>query len=85
MASSNKNVQVPMDEELLAALDELSRSRGSSRSAIIRHACREYLRESREEELDEVYEQGYRRVPEDTAIGQSQAALAASTLPEESW
>lgn len=85
MVSSNKNVQVPMDAELLAALDELSHSRGSSRSAIIRRACREYLREAREEALDEVYERGYRRLPEDTAIGQSQAALTATTLPEESW
>lgn len=85
MVSSAKIVQVPIDEELLASLDELSRGRRTSRSAVIRDACREYLRRLREEALDEVYERGYRRTPEDTATGETQASLAAQVLPEESW
>ena len=85
MALSKRVVQVPIDEALLASLDELSRARGSSRSAIIRRACREYLERAREGALDEVYERGYQRVPEDTAVGQAQASLAAQVLPEESW
>ncbi len=85
MTRSNKIVQVPFDEELLAALDELSRARDSSRSAIIRRACRDYLARVREEALDETYERGYQRVPEDTRIGETQALLAAQSLPEEPW
>lgn len=85
MTSSNRIVQVPIDENLLAQLDELSRAEGGSRSAVIRRACREYLRRVREDALDEVYERGYQRVPEDTAVGQAQASLAAQVLPEESW
>ncbi len=85
MVSSAKIVQVPIDEELLASLDELSRGRRTSRSAVIRDACREYLRRLREEALDEVYERGYRRTPEGTATGETQASLAAQVLPEESW
>ena len=85
MASSNRIVQVPIDEELLVALDELSQERGSSRSALIRSACREYLRWVREEALDEVYERGYQRIPEEAAVSQAQASIAAQALPKESW
>ena len=81
----NKIVQVPMEKELLAALDELSKAQASSRSAIIRRACHEYLRRVREEALDDEYERGYRRIPESESVGQAQAALAAQVLPEESW
>ncbi len=85
MRTPNKIVQVPMEENLLTALDELSKARASSRSAIIRRACREYLRRVREEALDDQYERGYQRLPETQAVGQAQAALAAQVLPEESW
>ena len=85
MVSSAKIVQVPMDEELLGSLDEVSRGQGTSRSAVIREACRQYLRRVRDELLDEVYEQGYQRAPEDAAVSGAQASLAARVLPEESW
>ena len=85
MATSGKIVQVPMDEELLGNLDEVSRGRGTSRSALIRDACRQYLRRVRDDLLDEVYEQGYQRTPEDTTVSDTQASLAARVLPEESW
>jgi len=81
----NRIVQVPIDDDLLAALDELSQAQRSSRSAVIRRACREYLRRVREAALDEAYERGYRRIPEDTALGEAQASLAARSLPEETW
>ena len=85
MVSSNRIVQVPISPELLAALDELSRAQSSSRSALIRRACREYVQRVREEALDDAYERGYRQVPEDDAVGQAQTTIAARTLPEESW
>ncbi|MCH7718247.1 MAG: ribbon-helix-helix protein, CopG family [Chloroflexi bacterium] len=85
MASSNKIVQVPIDKELLEALDELSQERGSSRSALIRSACREYLRRVREEALDAVYERGYQRLPEDDTVARAQASVTPEVLPEESW
>lgn len=74
-----------MDGELVAALDELSHVQDSPRSAIIRQACREYLRRIREERLDDLYEEGYRRIPEDSSVGETQVAVAKATLPEESW
>lgn len=74
-----------MDERLLAELDTLSEVRDSSRSAIIRRACTEYLRRVREERLDDEYEEAYRRMPEDTSIGEAQVALAKDVLPKEDW
>ncbi len=85
MTSSDKIVQVPMDIELLAALDELSHAQRSSRSALIRKACRQYLQRVREERLDDAYERGYRQIPEDAVIGEAQTTIAAHVLPEESW
>jgi metal-responsive CopG/Arc/MetJ family transcriptional regulator len=85
MVNSNKIIQIPIDEELLADLDQLTKEEGSSRSAIIRRACREYLGRVREGALDRQYQRGYQRVPEEAVIGDSQAKLAAQVLPEESW
>ena len=85
MISGNKIVQVPVDADLLAALDELSRSGGESRSALIRRACRDYIQKVRQEALDDVYERGYRRIREDSALGEAQASVAAQTLTKESW
>jgi len=85
MAASKRLVQVPFDEELLTALDKLTREEGVSRSALIRRACHDYLGRVREATLDRQYQRGYQRIPEDTTIGDAQAALAAQVLPEESW
>ena len=38
-----KVIQVPMDEELLEAVNERAKSQRSTRSALIREACAEYL------------------------------------------
>ena len=83
--ASSRIVQVPIDDGLLRELDEVSKKQGSSRSETIRKACRDYLRRRRAETLDNEYERGYKRVPEDSAVGESQAAVAAQALHEETW
>lgn len=85
MASFNKIIQVPLDQELLAELDEASRALKSSRSDLIRRACRDFLRKLQEAALDDAYERGYRQHPEEPAIAEAQAAMAAEILPEEAW
>lgn len=85
MPASTRIVQVPIDDELLADLDRLTKATRTSRSALIRLACREYIRRIREEKLDDAYERGYLQFPEDTAIAKAQAKIAANILPEESW
>lgn len=37
------------------------------------------------EALDEIYEAGYRRLPEDSELGEAQMALLDQVLPKEDW
>ena len=78
-------VQVPMDGDMVAALDALAAQRGEARAGVIRAACREYLRSQRTRQLDDAYEEGYRRLPETVTMGEAQAIVAAEVLPEETW
>jgi metal-responsive CopG/Arc/MetJ family transcriptional regulator len=74
-----------MDDELVQSLDSLAKERGEARATLIREACREYLAGDERRKLDEVYVEGYRRIPEDPATGLAQAAMAADVLPHEEW
>ncbi len=80
-----KVIQVPMEEELLRLVNRLARARRSTRAALIRKACQEYLRRLEEEELDRRYIEGYRRKPETPAWGEVGAKMAAEVLGREDW
>jgi metal-responsive CopG/Arc/MetJ family transcriptional regulator len=82
---AKKVIQVPVDAELLAALDQLSKKHCKTRSELIRRACQHYLREVEDEELDRRYQQGYETVPEEPDAGEAQVALASEVMPKESW
>ena len=80
-----KIIQVPLDEELLKTLSRLSRRQQRSRSELIREACRRYIEVLTREELDRVYEEGYRCLPETTGVAKAQEAVAGQVLGEERW
>jgi predicted DNA-binding protein len=80
-----KVIQVPVDEELLIALDRTSRKQNRARAELIREACQCYLAQVESEELDRLYQGGYERVPEGPELGEAQISLAAEILPGESW
>ncbi|MFW6118078.1 MAG: ribbon-helix-helix protein, CopG family [Chloroflexota bacterium] len=80
-----KVIQVPVDEQLLIALDQTSRKQKKARAELIREACQYYLEQVESEELDRLYQQGYERLPEETELGEAQIGLAGEILPEESW
>jgi len=82
---TKKVIQVPVDEELLIALDQLSRKQRKTRSELIRQACQRYLGQVESEELDQLYQQGYERLPEEAELGEAQTALAGEILPKELW
>ena len=82
---AKKVIQVPVDEELLKALDRLSRRQGRARAELIRSACLSYLTRVEQEELDRRYREGYRRIPEEPGLGEAQSALAGQILPGENW
>ncbi|MBI2886209.1 MAG: ribbon-helix-helix protein, CopG family [Chloroflexi bacterium] len=80
-----KIIQVPMDEELVAKLDARAEKAGRPRAEIIRAACRAHLRRLEEAEQEQAYIEGYRRIPEDPALAEAMASLAAQILPREAW
>lgn len=80
-----KVIQVPVDEELLISLDQLSRKQRKPRSELIRQACQRYLGQVESEELDRLYQQGYEKLPEEAELGETQIALAGEILLKESW
>lgn len=82
---AKKVIQVPVDEELLRDLDNLSKKQRKARSELIRQACLSYLQRVKDEELDKIYQQGYIRIPEESEIGEIQVAMSAELLSKESW
>ena len=80
-----KVIQVPVDAELLTALDQLSRKQRKARSELIRQACQRYLGQVESEELDRLYQQGYERLPEEPELGEAEISLAGEVLSKESW
>jgi metal-responsive CopG/Arc/MetJ family transcriptional regulator len=60
----NKIIQVPVNEDLLRQLDELSNSQGMSRSGVIREACARYIASAEEAALSRQYIEGYKKFPE---------------------
>lgn len=64
MRKRKKVIQVPIEEELLVELDRYSSRAGTSRAALIREACAEYITRSEEAEADRRYAESYRQFPE---------------------
>ena len=80
-----KVIQVPMEEKLLQAVNRKARASRSTRAALIRAACQEYLQRLEEQELERRYVEGYRRNPEKPLWGEAGAKLAAEVLAKEDW
>ena len=78
-------IQIPIDQELLQELDKISLEQSKSRAEVIRHACRKFLKETEEEKLDRIYQEGYERIPETAEIGESQIKILKNVWPKETW
>lgn len=82
---TKKVIQVPIDENLLKELNYTSRKQRKARAEFIREACQLYLRQIREEELNDLYKRGYQRIPEKAEVGQAQIAMTSEIMRQESW
>ncbi|MDO8635302.1 MAG: CopG family transcriptional regulator [Dehalococcoidia bacterium] len=78
-------IQVPIDNKLLDDLKHESAKQNKTRSELIRLACQQYLKRLQEEELDRLYEEGYKKIPEDTDIGEAQVAMLSEVIKPEDW
>lgn len=59
----NRIIQVPMDTDLVAALDTLSQETGSPRAEVIRKARKAYLKRLEAARPNREYADAYRRIP----------------------
>jgi len=84
-ATAVKVIQVPMPQALLETVTRYAEQRKESRAAFIRRALERYLAELREQEMEEAYIQGYRRIPEDVQVAEVNAILTAEVVPQEEW
>jgi len=80
-----KVVQVPMDDRLLRAVSERARSRRSTRAALIREACVDFLHRLDQEALERKYVAGYRRKPESPRVGKLGEKMAGEVWSKENW
>ena len=85
MATKSKIIQVPVSTELVERLDEASKIREQSRSALIREACERLLKQLEDERLDREYAEAYRKFPEDPTEVEAWTQIAADVLGEEDW
>ncbi len=82
---AKKVIQVPVDEGLLKDLNTVSRKQHKARSELIRQACRQYLRQVEQAEMDRLYQQGYLKVPEEVGVGEAQVDMVGEIMLRESW
>ncbi len=82
---ASKIVQVPMDDTLKAALDEVAEEEGRSRADLIRQACEALLHRRQVEAWDRRQQEAYRRVPDTEDSGLTQLAVIAEVLPDDDW
>ncbi len=83
--TTKKIIQVPIDDELLARIDETVGRVAESRAAFIREACRLRLQALEGGRLDRQYVDGYRRKPEDTAWARTTTRILSRVLAREKW
>jgi len=58
-----KTVQMTLDEDLVAKVDQVAKQLGTTRSALTRDALRAALDRIREKEMERKHRQGYIRKP----------------------
>jgi metal-responsive CopG/Arc/MetJ family transcriptional regulator len=78
-------IQVPIDKDLVARLDQLASRQGVSRAAVIRTACTRYLGQIEHDERVQSYVDGYQRIPDEATEDETFAWLKAADIPNEDW
>ena len=66
-------------------LESLRKRKGLNRSEFIRETLRLWKKAKEEEKLVSVYEEGYKRVPEDLPVVEAWEKVSLSSLSREEW
>ena len=81
-----KKIAISLPDYQADAIERIRRQRGVPRSRVIQQALDLFL-ESHEaiDEADQVYEAGYRAMPEDPREAEAYASTATAALTPETW
>ena len=82
---SKKVIQLPIDDNLLQNLNDLSKKQHKARAALIREACVGYIAAAEQAELERRYREGYEKIPETADTGAAQLTILKKIVPEEKW
>lgn len=80
-----EKLAISLDRELLRRAEELRRSTGESRSALVARALRQLLRAEALERLTRDYVAAYQRMPETAVEVRAARALAKKSLARVEW
>jgi metal-responsive CopG/Arc/MetJ family transcriptional regulator len=80
-----KMVQVPMSNELANDIIKIAKETGESRAEIIRKACQSYISYIKEKNMEEIYIDGYKKIPEDVNMAQVSSEIYANLASGEEW
>ena len=83
MAASTENLVLTLPPELGSKLRALAEAERRTPEEVVAEACRAHLDATQNGALDDRYEDGYRRVPEDDA--EAEAVVRIAPLPPEDW
>jgi hypothetical protein len=83
MSTTKPRIQVPVDEEFLEKLDKLRQDR--PRAEFMRFCFLLFYKASYDRELERVYREGYKKIPDESPLPSAQAKLAREILSEERW
>ena len=82
MVIARREVLVQLDDDLVADLDRIAAARSTNRSELLRQGARAVIEADEEATADAELITAYRRQPQDQALVQSAARLAARIAPE---
>lgn len=82
MVVARKQVLVQLDDQLVARLDDAAERWGVSRSELLRRGAMAVLEAEELRAADEALQEAYRRTPQDPALVEAAARLAAISAPE---
>ena len=81
MVVPRREVLVQLDDDLVERLDAVANEQGTNRSELLRRGAAAVLEATELAKADQELQAAYRRIPQDPALVESAARLAARTLP----
>jgi len=83
VSTCKARIQVPVDEDFLAKLDEARK--GRPRAEYMRECFITVYEADRTRELERAYIEGYTKIPDDSPLPEAQVAMASEVLSRDEW